>query len=181
MKIYTGTGDRGETGLFSGQRVRKTHPRVMAYGTLDEVNSLLGAAIAAGPTAPVREALLALQARLFELGSDLATVLRPGESPRITEGDIREIEGQMDAIMAEVPLKKAFVLPGGTPAAAQIHIARTVARRAEREALLIDDSQPVAREPMVYLNRLSDCLFLLASLENHLAGAEETVWVARGK
>lgn len=177
MKIYTRTGDQGETSLFSGQRVRKSHPRVMAYGSLDEMNSILGAAIAAGPSEPVREALLRLQDRTFDLCADLATILAPGKPPRIPEEAIPEIEQEMDRISAALPAKNNFVLPGGSPAACQIHIARTVARRAEREALLVDGPDPVARTPMIYLNRLSDYLYLLARYENHLAGIEETDWI----
>ena len=177
MKIYTGTGDHGETSLFSGQRVPKTHPRVAAYGTLDEMNAILGAAVAAGPTGPVRTALLDVQKRTFDLCTDLATVLQPGQSPRITDETVRGIEREMDRIAALLPEMKTFVLPGGSPAACQIHIARTVARRAEREALLVEGSARIARAPMVYLNRLSDYLYLLARYENHLAGFEETPWV----
>lgn len=176
MKIYTGTGDHGDTSLFSGQRVRKTHPRVAAYGTLDELNSILGAAVAAGPKPPVREAVIALQMRLFDLCADLATVLKPGQYPRISDKTITKIERAMDEISALLPKKKGFLLPGGTPAACQLHIARTVARRAEREALLAVEATPIAREPMVYLNRMSDYLFLLACHENYLSGVTETVW-----
>jgi cob(I)alamin adenosyltransferase len=180
MKIYTGTGDLGETSLFSGQRVRKTHPRVAAYGTLDEMNSVLGAAVAAGPTPPVRTALLALQAQTFDLCADLATVMEPGRATRITQADIGAIENEMDRITAILPEIKKFALPGGTPAACQIHIARTVARRAEREALEVENPAPVARTPMIFLNRLSDYLYLLARYENHLAGAVETDWIPKG-
>jgi len=177
MKIYTGTGDDGETSLFSGQRVSKTHPRVAAYGTLDEMNSILGAAVAAEPTGPVRTALLDIQKSTFDLCTDLATVLQPGQSPRITDETVLEIERKMDRLMALLPEMKTFVLPGGSPAACQIHIARTVARRAEREALLVEESARIARTPMVFLNRLSDYLYLLARYENHLAEVRETVWV----
>ena len=177
MKIYTGTGDQGETSLFSGQRVRKTHPRVAAYGTLDEMNSILGAALAAGPCEPVRAALIDLQRKTFELCADLATVTQPGKSPRITEDTVGEIEQAMDRISALLPEKNNFVLPGGSPAASQIHIARTVARRAEREALMVEDSARIDRTSMVYLNRLSDYLFLLAAYENHLAGVEVIDWI----
>ncbi|MFA7343976.1 MAG: cob(I)yrinic acid a,c-diamide adenosyltransferase [Terrimicrobiaceae bacterium] len=181
MKIYTRTGDRGETSLFSRERVPKTHPRVAAYGTLDEMNSILGAAVAAGPTQPVRAALLDLQAQTFDLCADLATVLKPGQSTRITQEAVVEIERKMDRIAAQIPEKNNFVLPGGSPAACQIHLARTVARRAEREALMVGgESQPVAREPMIFLNRLSDYLYLLAKYENHLAGVEETDWIPGG-
>ena len=179
MKIYTGTGDKGETSLFSGQRVRKTHPRVAAYGTLDEMNSLLGCAISAGPAEPVLQALTSLQILTFELCADLATVLPEGRSPRITDDDIRALEQEMDRITAILPAKKHFVLPGGSRAACQIHIARTVARRAEREALEIEDFAKIGRAPMVFLNRLSDYLYLLASYENHLAGVAEIPWVPK--
>lgn len=179
MKIYTGTGDHGETSLFSGQRVSKTHPRVAAYGTLDEVNSILGAAVSADPTEPVRAALLALQAAVFDLCADLATVLQPGQSPRITDETIGELEREMDRITSILPEKKSFILPGGTPAACQIHLARAIVRRAEREALQVNDDARIAREPMVYLNRLSDYLYLLATYENHLAGFQETPWHPR--
>ena len=180
MKIYTGTGDHGETSLFSGQRVRKSHPRVAAYGTLDEMNSILGAAVAAGPCEPVRAAVFDLQKRIFDLCTDLATVLKPGQLPRITDETVHRVEEQMDRISALLPEINNFVLPGGTPSACQLHIARTVARRAEREALMVDASERVARIPMVYLNRLSDYLYLLARYENHLAGVEETDWIPEG-
>jgi len=180
MKIYTGTGDRGETSLFSGQRVPKTHPRVIAYGTLDEMNSILGAAVAAHPCEPVRTALLDLQNRTFDLCADLATVLQAGQSQRITEKAVREIEQEMDRITALLPEKKNFVLPGGSPAACQIHLARTVARRAEREALAVEDSARIDRITMIYLNRLSDYLYLLGRYENHLAGVVETDWPPKG-
>ena len=179
MKIYTGTGDQGETSLFSGQRVPKTHPRIAAYGALDEMNSILGAAVAAGPSGPVRAALLDLQGRTFDLCADLATVIQPGQSPRITDETIREIEQEMDRLTALLPEKKNFVFPGGAPAACQIHIARAVARRAEREALLVEGSERIAWTPMVYLNRLSDYLYLLAVYENFLAGVPETDWIPK--
>lgn len=179
MKIYTRTGDHGETGLFSGERVRKTHPRVAAYGTLDEMNSILGAAVAAGPTPPVRQALVELQAQTFDLGADLATVLEPGQPTRITQSDIVTIEQEMDRLTALLPEKSNFVLPGGSSAACQIHIARTVARRAEREALTVEGSAQIPAGPMIFLNRLSDYLYLLAKYENHLAGVQEIDWIPK--
>jgi len=174
MKIYTGTGDRGETSLFSGQRVPKNDPRVAAYGTLDEMSSVLGAAVAAAPAPETRDALVALQFVVFDLCADLATVLKPGGRPRIAAAEIARIEGEMDALTEKVPPLRAFILPGGSPAAAQIHIARTIARRAEREALAVPGG--IAREPMVFLNRLSDYLYLLARRENQLSGSPEPEW-----
>ncbi|MEI8311713.1 MAG: cob(I)yrinic acid a,c-diamide adenosyltransferase, partial [Verrucomicrobiota bacterium] len=155
------------------------HPRISAYGTLDEMNSILGAAVAAGPTPPVRAALLDLQTKTFELCADFATVLDPDQPTRITPADIAEIEQRMDRITALLPAIKTFVLPGGSPAACQIHIARTVARRAEREALMVDGSALISPTPLIFLNRLSDYLYLLARQENLLAGAEETPWIPK--
>jgi cob(I)alamin adenosyltransferase len=173
MKISTGTGDDGTTGLFSGARVPKTHPRVAAFGAIDEANSLLGAARASAPQAEVGVLLEALQRQLFKLGADLATPGGAGTVERIGDRDIRWLEEETDRIAARVPPLTGFVLPGGTGAAAQIHVARAVARRAEREAILVGDC---SRDVLVYMNRLSDFLFMLALLENHLAGRAETGW-----
>jgi cob(I)alamin adenosyltransferase len=173
MKISTGTGDDGTTGLFSGERVPKTHPRVAAIGATDEANSLLGVARASAPQAEVGAMLEALQRQLFKLGADLATVGDYGNIERIGAPDIRWLEEETDRIAARVPPLKVFVLPGGTGAAAQIHVARAVVRRAEREAILAGDC---SRDVLVYMNRLSDFLFMLALLENHLAGRAETAW-----
>jgi len=177
MKISTGTGDSGETSLFSGQRVSKSHPRVAVCGTLDEMNSVLGAAIAARPAAEVRDALLAAQSLAFELCADLAAVPKPGLAPKITSESIAQIEREIDLLAEMLPPLRAFVLPGGSPAAAQIHIARTIARRAEREVLAIPGLDAAACDPLVFLNRLSDFLYLLARRENQLSGTRETEWL----
>jgi len=177
MRIYTGTGDGGETSLFSGQRVSKADPRVVAYGTLDEMNSVLGAALAAAPSAEVGESLVSLQFLVFDLCTDLATARKPGQCPRITDEAIARIERQMDLLTEKLPPLRAFVLPGGSPAAAQIHIARTIARRAEREAVSAAAVEPISRQPLVFLNRLSDFLYLLARRENQLSGTLETEWI----
>ena len=176
MKIYTGTGDAGKTSLFSGQRVLKNHPRVAAYGTLDEMNSVLGVAIASAPAAETEESLISLQRLVFDLCADLATIVKLEQPTRITTAAIFCIEKEMDVLTEKLPAIKCFVLPGGSPAAAQIHVARTIARRAEREALSIPAEEPVAREPLVFLNRLSDYLYLLARRENQLSGTVEQEW-----
>lgn len=173
MKIYTCTGDDGTTGLFSGERVAKTHPRVVAYGAVDEVNSLLGDARAVGPRAEVAVLLEECQRQLFRLGADLATTGDSTRVERIGPADIGKLEAEMDRIADIVPPLKNFVLPGGTPAAARIHVARAVARRAERDAMGVDDCR---RDALIYLNRLSDFLFALALLENFLAGVPEVPW-----
>lgn len=176
MKIYTGTGDGGETGLFSGQRVSKNHPRVRAYGALDELNCILGVAAASGPSDETRAALTGLQRTLFYLGTDLATILPPGEQPRVSAKMISWIEGEMDSLSAKLPALRAFVFPGGSPAAAQIHLARSIARRVEREALCAAGEEALPKGSLVFLNRLSDYLFLLARRENQLGGVEEHEW-----
>jgi cob(I)alamin adenosyltransferase len=141
------------------------------------MNSVLGAAVAVNPATEVRDALIALQFLVFDLCTDLATVLKPGESPRITNEAIERIEREMDVLTATLPPLRAFVLPGGSPAAAQIHIARTISRRAEREALSVSGAEAIAREPLVFLNRLSDYLYLLARRENQLRGTFEIEWL----
>lgn len=180
MKIYTKTGDAGETGLFSGQRVGKDHPRVSAYGALDEMNSVIGVAIAAGPRDEVRVALESVQRLAFELGSDLATVLKPGARPRVGEEETRRLELEIDAMTARLPELREFILPGGSPAAAQIQLARAVCRRVEREVVAAAVSEAIPHEAAVFLNRLSDYLFTLARYENFLSGVKETGWKAAG-
>lgn len=176
MKIYTGTGDAGETSLFSGQRVQKNHPRVVTYGTLDEMSSVLGVAISSSPAPETKASIIFLQRLVFDLCADLATIPKPGRTPRITAETVSWIEKEMDALTGKLPEIDCFILPGGSPAAAQIHVARTIARRAEREACSIPKKEPTAREPLVFLNRLSDYLYLLARRENQLSGAKELEW-----
>lgn len=177
MKIYTKTGDQGETGLFSGQRVSKTHSRVAAYGTLDELNSHLGVAAASHPAPEVAAAITSLQSLLFELGSDLATILKTPSAARITPEHIGRLEQEMDSMMAVLPPLRAFLLPGGSPAAAQIHVARAVCRRAEREAIEASQIEEIPADALIFLNRLSDYLFVLARYENLRSGHAEPEWV----
>ncbi|MDX1545576.1 MAG: cob(I)yrinic acid a,c-diamide adenosyltransferase [Rhodothermales bacterium] len=181
MKIYTRTGDHGTTGLFGGGRVPKHHPRIEAYGTVDETNSCIGLArahLADGPGRERLDPLLAqLQEDLFVLGADLAT---PPDTrarvPRIENGDVERLERAIDAYEADVPPLKHFILPGGTPAAAALHLARTVCRRAERLTVGAAEHEALTPEAPVYLNRLSDLLFVLARWANHQAGVDEAAW-----
>lgn len=179
MKIYTRTGDTGETGLFGGARIRKNDPRVEAYGTIDELNAALGLVRSSGLPAALDEVLTRVQSELFVLGAEVACV--PGKSDKLKmelvgDGHVTDLERLIDEHEEHLPPLKTFVLPAGSPAGAALHLARTVARRAERRCLDLDDLRPLV---ITYLNRLSDCLFVLARRANHLAGAEETPWVAR--
>lgn len=182
MKIYTKTGDHGETSLFSGGRVSKAHLRVEAYGTVDELNSVIGAARAAQPSAQTDEWLETVQNHLLHMGADLAT---PQDAKadwivRISAENITWLEMRIDEMTAVLPELKNFILPGGSPAAAQIHIARTVCRRAERLVVALGENEALGDHVLVYLNRLSDFLFTLARYENQQAGIPETRWIARG-
>ena len=181
MKVYTRTGDDGTTALFGGGRVAKSHPRIAAYGTVDEANAALGmarAALGGQGGAERADGLLArLQEELFVLGGDLAS---PGETtypvPRIEASHVEALEAEIDALTADLPALKHFVLPGGTPAAAVLHLGRTVARRAERLVVETAALEDVSHEALHYLNRLSDLLFTLARWVNHAAGVDEPVW-----
>ena len=180
MRIYTRTGDEGETGLFGGGRVPKDDPRVAAYGDVDELNSAIGVARAAEP--PLEDALLeGIQRDLFTIGGHLATpdpekVARALERAHLSEGRAAELEAAIDAADAELPPLRAFVLPGGTPKAAALHLARTICRRAERRVVTLSRQAEVPADFLIYLNRLSDLLFTLARLANHRAGAGDVTW-----
>ena len=178
MKLYTKTGDTGETSLFDNSRVLKSDPRVDAYGEIDETNACIGVAIAAGAGADVDALLVAIQKDLFALGARLADPTariapRVGKAI-VTEADIKRLEDAIDRFEAEVPPLRSFILPGGAPAGAALHLARTVCRRAERRVVALGDQvQPVV---LKYVNRLSDLLFVLARAVNHRASVPETEW-----
>ena len=178
MKIYTRTGDTGETSLFSGDRARKNDPRVDAYGEVDELNAWLGLARASSLDATVSAEIVAIQRDLFAVGAQLAD---PGDklAPRVTKaviGDdhILRLEQLIDRLEEHLPPLRRFILAGGTPAGAALHVARTVCRRAERRIVGLDP--PVDPVLLRYLNRLSDLLFVLARLVNHRSGAPEIEW-----
>jgi cob(I)alamin adenosyltransferase len=176
VKIYTRTGDRGETSLFGGARVPKNDPRIEAYGTVDELNSVIGVVLAIESDAQLLGAqLLDVQCDLFEIGAHLAS---PGTSrfTGVESSRIEELERGIDAMEAELAPLKSFILPGGTPAAAELHVARTVCRRAERLVVALHDDDPATLSSITYLNRLSDYLFVAARYANHKRGVEDVPW-----
>lgn len=181
MKIYTKTGDDGSTGLFGGARVSKGDPIVEAYGTVDELNAVIGLARATGLDPFSDQVLARVQSDLFTLGAEVACV--PGEEHKlkmelIEEADGHRLEQSIDEAEKDLPPLKNFVLPGGSPQAAALHFARTVARRAERLLIRVPpDERP---EVLVYVNRLSDLLFVLARRANRIAGVEDIPWAPHG-
>jgi cob(I)alamin adenosyltransferase len=181
VKIYTKTGDDGTTGLFGGGRVKKASTRVEAYGTVDELNATLGLARAT-KLDPFADGVLAhAQVDLFTVGAELACV--PGKEEKLSmslvdDDDAARLERAIDDAEEELPPLKTFVLPGGSPQAAALHLARTVCRRAERAVLSIDDT-PARHEVVIYLNRLSDLLFTLARHANLKAGVADVPWTPR--
>lgn len=179
-KIYTRTGDAGETGLFAGGRVRKSHPRVEAYGAIDELNAHLGLVRALGPHAEIDALLARVQSELFQLGADLATPLEasPKWIVRIEDAAVVALEREIDRFETEVEPLRNFILPGGSPVGAALHIARTVCRRAERRLTQLTEETEINGAAIRYVNRLSDWLFDLARLANHRAGQPEHIWKA---
>jgi len=180
LKIYTRTGDAGDTGLFGGGRVAKTHPRVEAYGDVDELNAAIGLARAIELMPRVDEVLVPLQRDLFAIGALLATpdhdkMKKQLEKANIDDQRIRELEHAIDEGDQELEPLKAFIVPGGTPKAAALHVARTVCRRAERRVVALQGDE-IPAIVVVYLNRLSDLLFTLARVANRRAGAGEVTW-----
>lgn len=179
MKIYTRRGDAGTTGLLGGGRVSKVHPRVEAYGTVDELNAVLGWAAVEVSQDDIRERLEPLQHDLFAIGADLAVGTDGGTRPQVPgvpEARVAEMEGWIDTVDEEVPPLRAFILPGGSRGAAALHVARTVCRRAERSVVALAEADDVDALVLRYLNRLSDLLFALARLENHRSGATDVAW-----
>lgn len=181
MKIYTKTGDQGQTSLFAGGRVSKDHLRVEAYGTVDELNSVLGVVRSYGVPPQAETWLIQLQNNLFTVGSDLATPLdnTPDWLVRLTEQPVVQLEAAIDLMDTQLEPLKAFILPSGTPPAAMLHVARTVCRRAERITVALGHSEAINPAVLAYLNRLSDFLFTLARWINHQAGVAETTWTGR--
>jgi cob(I)alamin adenosyltransferase len=181
MKIYTKTGDSGDTGLFGGGRVKKDDTRVEAYGDVDELNAILGAARAVAPLPRIDNLLLPIQHDLFAIGALLATPDRAKmeqhlAKAKIDSSRIADLERAIDACDAELEPLKAFILPGGTEKAAALHVARTVCRRAERRVVHLQRTVALPDIVVVYLNRLSDLLFMLARLANKSAGVGEVTW-----
>ena len=178
-RIYTRKGDDGTTGLGGGQRVAKDSLRVATYGTVDELNSAIGVALANGLVPRLARALPVIQNELFHLGSDLCFLEEDKAAFRIPQIETRHVEA-LELLMDELndvvgPLEN-FILPGGAPGAAQLHVARTICRRAEREAIALAHAEPVGGYVIPYLNRLSDALFVMARYENHQRGIAEPLW-----
>jgi cob(I)alamin adenosyltransferase len=185
-RVYTRGGDQGVTGLAGGQRVPKDSPRIEAYGTVDELNAFLGAARVAAAelaatgsgVAPLVKILLRVQHELFNLGSILATLpedVHPKQA-RITDADAARLEAEIDRMNAELPALRSFVLPGGSRLNADLHLCRTVCRRAERAVVALGRVETVPPEAVRYLNRLGDALFVWSRWASHVTGAPETLW-----
>ena len=178
MKIYTKTGDDGSTSLFRGGRVLKNNQRLIAYGTVDELNAVIGLAVSHIIAEDIRDILLKIQNLLFTLGSDLATVADK-ENPRYvrTEADsIEFLEQTIDSIDKKLPGLQSFILPGGTKGASFLHFARTICRRAEREVVSLSQNEEVNENIVIFLNRLSDLLFVLSRYENKVNNKPEPIW-----
>ena len=177
-RIYTRAGDAGETSLGDGSRVSKTDLRIEAYGTVDELNSFLGLALAGDLPAEFRPWLEQAQNDLFDLGADLAVPLEDEkhERLRVTQAQVERLEELCDLVNARLEPLKSFVLPGGSEAAARLHVARAACRRAERLAFALSESQSVSSTALAYLNRLSDLLFILARAANAGTGSPEPLW-----
>ena len=180
-RIYTRGGDTGETSLGDGSRVAKLDCRIGAFGTVDELNSALGVALAE-PGLPdgLREPLEHIQNDLFDVGADLSVPYGIGDRLRVEQTHVTRLEQLCDDFNADLPMLKSFVLPGGTPAAARLHVARTTCRRAERDALTAQEETGVNPLVLAYLNRLSDFLFIAARWANHDAGRDEPLWKPGG-
>jgi cob(I)alamin adenosyltransferase len=181
MKIYTKTGDSGDTGLFGGGRVGKDHPRVEAYGDVDELNATLGLVRALEPMPRIDEVVVPIQRDLFSIGALLATPDRDKmraslEKARIDDTRIRELELAIDQCETELEPLRSFIVPGGTAKAAALHVARTVCRRAERRVVALQQTEELPSLVVIYLNRVSDLLFMLARVANRRAGAGEVSW-----
>jgi cob(I)alamin adenosyltransferase len=181
MKIYTKTGDKGETGLFGGERVSKSSLRLDAYGSIDELNSFLGLAIVEVASSEIKNVLIDLQNKLFALGSDLATPETEKNKKlnitRLPDTYILEIEQAIDKYQAQLDELKNFILPGGTKGSALLQICRTISRRAEREVVALKNTEQIGENIVIFLNRLSDLFFVLSRFENKYSNIPDTKWI----
>jgi len=178
-KVYTRTGDDGTAALGGGQRVDKDSHRITAYGSVDELNSSIGAALAIGLVPALAEALAPIQNELFHLGSDLCILEEDKERmpvPQVESRHVDALEGCIDRLSAELPPLENFILPGGSAGAGLLHLARTVCRRAERDCVKLAREEAVGEQILPYLNRLSDLLFVMARYENAQRGVPDVLW-----
>ena len=175
-KIYTRGGDAGETSLGDGSRVSKLDARIVAFGTVDELNAALGLVLAGSCPDDIRGVLARVQNELFDLGADLSVPVQHEGRLRVTQEQVDTLERDCDAFNVSLPELRSFVLPGGSEASARLHVARTICRRAEREALAASEVHKINPVALVYLNRLSDLLFILARSANASEGREEPLW-----
>lgn len=182
-RVYTGGGDDGTTALVGGTRVAKDDPRIEAYGTVDELNSVIGVAVASGLAEAMRERFFIIQQVLFNLGTDLATPeadKQRFEIPQIEERHVREIEAWIDDWNDQLEPLRSFILPGGDLPSAHLHVARTVCRRVERLTIALNREETVGKQALVYINRLSDFLFVAARYQAKLSDHAEVLWDSRG-
>lgn len=178
-KVYTKTGDKGTTSLVGGIRISKADQRLAAYGTVDELNSFIGLLDTSVSDAHIKETIGRIQCNLFNVGTHLATDQSTTplyQSAKLGEGEVEFLEGEIDAILEELPESQGFVLPGGGRAASLAHVCRTVCRRAEREIIVLSSRASVGEEIVRYMNRLSDYLFVLAKKLNFIEGIKEKIW-----
>lgn len=180
MKIYTKSGDKGETGLFGGERVSKDSPRINAYGTVDELNSFIGLALTEVKDEEVKVLLKRIQNLLFTIGSDLATPdtekNKKFNIPRINAEHIEELEREIDKFDSRLEELRNFILPGGCKSATLLHVCRTICRRAERKAIRLNNEVKINSDIIIFLNRLSDLFFVLSRYENKISGTEDIKW-----
>jgi cob(I)alamin adenosyltransferase len=181
MKIYTKTGDKGETGLFGGERVSKNNLRLNAYGSIDELNSFLGLAVIEVTNSDIKNILKDLQNKLFVLGSDLATPETEKNKKlkitRLPDSYISETEEAIDTFEARLDELKNFILPGGSKGSALLHVCRTISRRAEREVVALKNTEHIGENIVIFLNRLSDLFFVLSRFENKYSNIPDTKWI----
>ena len=176
MKIYTKTGDEGKTSLFDNTRVWKSNARIMSYGTIDELNSTLGIAISLDIDSKIKDVLVRIQNDLFIVGSDLANPDMSNTKIRTTEKMVEFLEKTIDAFETELDELNSFILPGGTLSASVLHLSRTVARRAETYVIALSQNEQITKLSAVYLNRMSDLLFVLARSTNKIKNVPDVVW-----
>ncbi len=176
MRLYTKSGDKGETSLIGGDRVPKDHPRISAVGEVDELNAAIGMAVTACEDADMRRQMNMIQEHLFQIGARLADPGPGNSAPTVQPEDVERLEGWIDAATDAVSPLKNFILPGGGELAARLHLARTVCRRAERSVVAVARAEKIADPMIIYINRLADLLFAWARLANRRADIEDTVW-----